>query len=577
MATKPRKPVDRLEPPLDPKAAGGSIAEHALIDQLDTLQREGEDARALYFKGQDLEDDIALYRGVFAPDERKTYYALNFIQAFIDRMVAELTDNRPILRVEHRKAGLKKAAAALEKTILSLWNELDVQRQTFKMCENAAVTRAAGLYTGYDPESDSIYLELLRNGQVVFSPEVYEAAYVDRADYVMIHRVRTLDEIRRRFPVRGSLVRADTSTTPGAGTTNLGAAPLDQVLRMGGSIGSSDALPRAVLTEVLVKDRQTTPDGRPLFPNGRRIIRSKDTILWDGPNTYWDGLWPVDWFDWVVDPQHPYGSISECGRLKRSQLSFNEIMDGLVENQILSNVMTVVGDYDAITPKQWGMLQKLKNSLALAKRNRNATLEVKPPPEFGASRLAVAKSLFTYAQVVTGVTDATLGENPGSLQSGVAIEGLQEGAKLMNRARASRLEDFFTRVGNKLVARIFQFMTSDRIMTMLGPTDEAIDYAFNRAELFLNDDAEPVTEQERENVFKYMRFAILPGSSAPGTRAKRAEAMVKLHMLGAASRKMVLQAGDFQDPDQMLQEAEADFAKFPPPGFQRVKQGAQGG
>lgn len=572
MATKTR--VDRLEPPLDPNAAHGSVAESALIDQLDAIQREGEDAKTHWIKDQDTADDLALYRGTYAPDDRKNYFALNFIQAFIDRMVAELTDNRPILRVEHRKVGLKKAAAALEKTILALWNELDVQRQTFKMCENAAINRSAGLYTGYDPETDSIYLELLRPPQVVLSPDVYESAFADRADYVLIHRVRTLDEIRRRFPVRGSLVKADTATVSG-GDRTLGSAPLDALLKAGGSVGSSDALPRAVLTEVLIKDRQTTPDGRALFPHGRRIIRSKDVILWDGPNTYWDGRWPIDWFDWIVDPEHPYGH-SEPNRLKRVQLSFNEIMDGLVENQILSNVMTVVGDYDAITPKQWNMLQKLKNSLALAKRNRNSTITVTPPPTFGADKISVAKSLFTYAQIITGVTDATLGENPGSLQSGVAIEGLQEGAKLMNRARASRLEDFFARVGNKLIARVFQFMTSDRVLTMLGPTDEAIDYAFQRTELFLNDDGEPVTDKEREEVFKYMRFAVLPGSSAPGTRAKRAEAMLKLHMLGAASRKMVLQSADFQDPDQMLAEAEADFKVFPPPGFQRVKQAGGG-
>jgi hypothetical protein len=33
----------------------------------------------------------------------------------------------------------------------------------------------------------------------------------------------------------------------------------------------------------------------------------------------------------------------------------------------------------------------------------------------------------------------------------------------------------------------------------------------------------------------------------------------------------VLQAADFPDPDQMLKEADEDFAKFPPPGFVRDK------
>jgi hypothetical protein len=47
--------------------------------------------------------------------------------------------------------------------------------------------------------------------------------------------------------------------------------------------------------------------------------------------------------------------------------------------------------------------------------------------------------------------------------------------------------------------------------------------------------------------------------------------MTKLQAIGCASRKMVLQSADFQDPDTMLKEAEEDFQKFPPPGFVRDK------
>ena len=104
---------------------------------------------------------------------------------------------------------------------------------------------------------------------------------------------------------------------------------------------------------------------------------------------------------------------------------------------------------------------------------------------------------------------------------------------------------------------------------MLGPTGESTEYALNRAELFLDDQHRPVSPETRREVFHALRFAVLPGSSAPGTRARRAEMMVKLHMLGAASRKMVLQSADFQNPDEMLKEAEEDFAKFPPAGFKR--------
>jgi hypothetical protein len=168
-----------------------------------------------------------------------------------------------------------------------------------------------------------------------------------------------------------------------------------------------------------------------------------------------------------------------------------------------------------------------------------------------------------------GVTDVTLGETPGSLQSGLAIEGLQEGANLMTRARASRLEDLLSRVGQKLVARILQFVTADRVFSVMGPSGEAVEYALARSELFLDDKGHPVTAEQRREFFRYLRFTVDPGSSAPGTRIRRAEMMMRLNAIGAASRKMVLQAADFPDPDYMLKEAEDDFQKFPPPGFKR--------
>jgi hypothetical protein len=148
---------------------------------------------------------------------------------------------------------------------------------------------------------------------------------------------------------------------------------------------------------------------------------------------------------------------------------------------------------------------------------------------------------------------------------------LQEGANLMTRARASRLEDFFSRVGNKIISRILQYVTSDRVFSFIGPSGEAFEYALKRQELFIDDDGKPLDPKQRNEVFKYLRFSVLPGSSAPGTRARRAEMMTRLQAIGAASRKMVLQAADFADPDQMLKEAEEDFQRFPGPGWKRVK------
>lgn len=533
--------------------------EGKLLKTLADIADEAQRVKDHWVKDVDLTRDLDLYRGKLKGNADDRYFDCNFVGAFIDRMVAQLTDNRPIIRLENRKAGISKVARSVEKVIQCVWDESKVQRGLFKLANNAAVNRSAGLYTGFDTETDTPVVELLRIAQVLVDPNVVESGQLDSAEYVRIERVMPLAEIRAKFPGRGSLVKSDVNIS------QLGQEPKKRSSMLDGlrsTTTTRDTIPRARVYEWFIQDRATSTTGDRLFPSYRRIICSDDVVLWDGPNPFWDGRIPVDWFDWMVDPEHIWGH-SEPARLRKMQLAFNQLIDGLIENQLLTNIISIVGDADSLPPEMWKKLQNIKSSLLLQKKNRNSTLNVTPPAPFGQDKIQIARSIFTYAQLLTGVTDVTLGDAPGSLQSGLAIEGLQEGANLMTRARASRLEDLMNRVGQKLISRVFQFVTSDRVFTMVGPTAEAVAYAMARSELFIDDKGQPMTQADQRDALRFMRFSVIPGSSAPGSRLARARMMAELVKLGAASRRDVLQAADFQDPDDMLKRAEEDAGKNP--------------
>ena len=548
------KDVKRDSPP-----DHGDDSEQKLLKMLDAIADEAQRVKDHWVKDVDLTRDLDLYRGKLKGNADDRYFDCNFVGAFIDRMVAQLTDNRPIIRLENRKAGISKVARSVEKVIQCVWDESKVQRGLFKLANNAAVNRSAGLYTGFDTETDTPVVELLRIAQVLVDPNVVESGQLDSAEYVRIERVMPLAEIRAKFPGRGSLVKSDVNIS------QIGQEPKKRTSMLDGlrsTTTTRDTIPRARVYEWFIQDRATSDTGDRLFPSYRRIICSDDVVLWDGPNPFWDGRIPVDWFDWMVDPEHIWGH-GESARLRKMQLAFNQLIDGLIENQLLTNIISIVGDADSLPPEMWKKLQNIKSSLLLQKKNRNSTLTVQPPQPFGQDKIQIARSIFTYAQLLTGVTDVTLGDAPGSLQSGLAIEGLQEGANLMTRARASRLEDLMNRVGQKLISRVFQFVTSDRVFTMVGPTAEAVAYAMARSELFINDKGQPMTQADQRDALRFMRFSVIPGSSAPGSRLARARMMAELVKLGAASRRDVLQAADFQDPDDMLKRAEEDAGKNP--------------
>lgn len=451
--------LDFLPGRIDTRDSKLSKDEQNLLGYLDDLQKEGERHRDRWAPKEERERDVKLYRGHVGPKSGEAFFKGNFIQTFVDRMVQQLTDNRPILRVESRKLGLKPVAQVLGKACDAVWEEAKMQRQTFKMAHNAAITRSAGIYTGYDPSTDEIVLDVVKPSQVIFDPAVEEAALMSRAEYLAIDRIRPLSELVYKFPGRGGFVKADANVTldPASQTRRSVTSALTDLLN--GTTQGGDTLGRAHVWEWCLVDRQRGTDGKPLFPNGRRIFRTKDRILWDGPNPFWDADHPLDWFDFTVDPEHAWG-ISVPSLLMELQIAFNQLGSGLVENQILSNFLTVIADHDALDPQTWKKLQAITSSIILRKRSRNAMAPtVTPPPSFGADKIAILRWIFTIAQMLTGVTDVTLGETPGSLQSGTAIEGLVEGANLGTRARASRMEDFFGRVGQKLLARVFQFWT----------------------------------------------------------------------------------------------------------------------
>jgi len=192
---------------VDPRHPVGGDEER-LLHRLDDIEDEGRLVRDKWAPPSDIDADLTLFRTGGGPSGKK-YFTANFIEAFIDRMVAQLTDNRPFSRIESRKVGLHDVAFGLDRAVKVIWEEADMQRQACKLAHLAATTRSAGLYTGYDPSSDDITLEPIRIDQVSLDPKIQEAARVARGDYMFIRRIMSLDELVVRFPGRGASVVAD--------------------------------------------------------------------------------------------------------------------------------------------------------------------------------------------------------------------------------------------------------------------------------------------------------------------------------------------------------------------------------
>lgn len=540
---------------------GKSQDERDLLEYAHRLWDEGKDWRESKRHTKDVEQDRRTYRGTLHPRGHKEgrLFTINIVQAFIDRMVAQLTDNRPIMRVESIIPEMDKMANAIEKYIANVvWEESRAQRQLFRIAHTAAIEGSAGCCVSYSNITDAIAVEMLYPEQLSIHRTVVEAGLMDEAEAITIRRDVPLSWIRQRFPYRGGAVKADVSSDS-AKEKGIISTPIDELARKGGKKGTSDAVPMARMYEQSFIDRESKVKGVIAFPTRRRIIFTHEVILDDGPLPYWDGLPQVDLFDWAVDPEHPWG-LSATSLMRAGQIAFNEVLDGNIKNQSTLNMINLMMDHNALDRTQVADLRRMKNINIMSHR-KNASVRFDVPPSFGQGQMALAREIFSYLQAVTGVTDVTLGESPGSLQSGTAIEGLQQGANLMTRARASRLEDFISRVGQKIVARIIQFVSTEKMEMFLGQNDETAAYSkgLERFEVMTGDQV-----RERAKLFRLLRFAIVPGSSAPGTKQARAQAMLGLHLLPRplVSGKDVLEAADFRNAEDMIKRAQIEV---PPP------------
>jgi len=88
--------------------------EQKLLKTLSDIADEAQRVKDHWVKDVDLTRDLDLYRGKLKGNADDRYFDCNFVGAFIDRMVAQLTDNRPINRLENRKAGISKVARSVD-------------------------------------------------------------------------------------------------------------------------------------------------------------------------------------------------------------------------------------------------------------------------------------------------------------------------------------------------------------------------------------------------------------------------------------------------------------------------------
>jgi hypothetical protein len=566
----------------------------------------------------------------------------NLINPQFRRQAALLTEMKPKLDVQPRREGLQQTANILRETINCIWDEQRFGMALERLVLMASVLRSSFCYIGWDAQANygmgDVSLRVLDPRDVGVDPAITASEDLNFAQYIRTRTVVPLWKARHQFPEVADKLKAGgkirTTDRPDQRRSGAVRGAIESAMGRLGMGHSERAMPSVELYEYYVVDPKTNKDKKAKWPNGKVIIKApNDVICHSGPNIYYDGMWPLEWLDGLPDMEDPWGE-DELTAIRRLQMPFNKLGNTMTKATLLNAIAIMVADKNALDPDAINALRKM--GFYFIEKIAGRTFERQPAPVQIGTILQAMSYMQGLADNLAGLQDGAgnIGTSKGraEVRSAPMLEGLQQAGQVLIRARARRFEAFLERVGQKLISRIFQFMTQDRLMSQVGSSGEFKQYEFQRQKLqgeilqlalkrvntsreqrlsetkgkadagdseaqtslstldFYRNlkslDTLPVDGEEGiltavKGAWKEVRFKVEPFSSLSSNRVQRGQLYKQLVDDVAIPRSMYLKELGFDDPETLQQQAVEENMKRqamginPPPAPGQKKSGSK--
>jgi hypothetical protein len=554
-----------------------SSQERELIAFLDRLEEESESLKQ-ETPLKDAELNLNFIRGLqwpqddgslTGPTDLQYKFVLNLLGPLVKRKTALLTDTRPQMEVSARYAKRRGTAETYKNIILAQWDEQDLEQVfTGELIRAMSVGSTVALPV-WDRAADygrgDVRYRVYDPRQVTLDPSVKRASHVPMAEFVQVRDVVPLNWVREAYPLRGGAVQASEKwsryarTQKDTATSGLSGRILSAVGRAwsrGGHDLIDSAVPKVELRHTWFKDFPRDEENKPKFGVPRRIrhvVNAGATVLTDEAMVEWHQQYPTHFYDWDLELDHPWG-IPEISGLRRIQYTLNRLIGQIVQNTLVTNRTILVSDTDAVDNKTWALLTSGLNGIAVRKkvgRTFNYTNPAVLPPHL----ITLVQLLITAVDMVSGMSDASRGMRPPGVISGVAIESLQQAAQSVVRLEARAFESWLSRIFQQSLALIWQYMSTKRLISLLGPSKELIEFEFDRQKFEQDDEGVAYGKERQQDLWQDFQFRVLPGSSLASTRVQRAVMALNLFNAGLVPGAEVLRAAEWPDPEGTYKQA----------------------
>jgi hypothetical protein len=529
-----------------------SEAEKALLTHLNKLYTEGATFRKK--ATQDWQHSIEVVKGNVWPSKRPKYKvnaAMNFLAQVVEKKTALLTDTKPVATVTSRQRGIDPVCEILQKVIEAIFEQVNWEQKLVEFVFLEQYFGIAAVNTCFDKSLDwgrgDIDIPILDPRTFVFDPFVTRTYNLNSGEYFCLETMRPTDYLRDKYSARADDIKPNFGASDAADADSLMTKIRDFFRPQGNETAATSVIPRSIVRDYWVKDRRSRKDGHLAFPGWREILVVGGCIVEDGTSPYIDGNLSFDMMEWDFNVDSAYGT-NEVLKLEMPQLMFNKTLATVIENTILMGNGIWIGDNNALSKEDWERLSNEPGSHV--KVRPGATLRRETGVALPAGLTQILTLLLGGIEKLSSITEVTEGRKPGQVTSGSAIESLQLAASTATRLKARQIESLIQRVGQKLIARVFQYYTEDRVFNYVGASNHFEQYIFERAKVRETVEKHGLTML---NAFKNYQYKVVPASSLALTKWQKGLIAMQLFQAGAIDREALLEAIEYPNREEILQ------------------------
>jgi len=452
---------------------------------------------------EDVDENIKMVMGEYPrlkaeldiPEYRSRHY-LNRLGKNINDIASAITDFRPTWRYKTFNPTYQAQGDILDKLSVAWWYNQVIDLKLQLVVKQSLVARTGYAHIVFDPMLSGGFGDcdlIPRDYREVIPIRPNSKLSIQDALGAIIHTRKSVNWGRARYPNRSHNI---TPTVEGSSFAKIntrfrtGNSALDYLDAQRGKMRDFN-LPTYDHYEVYVHDDSINagqaqvwigpgPEGespwgywvqpnRPLYPRGRlMVIANMQVLLFDGPNPYWHGMFPI-----VKLTLDPFGwsflGKSSIADAKSPQMLSNELLRGTVDI-LRKNVRPgAIIDKNAMPRAKAERLDTSRPGwAAYINPGVGQGMVLETPPQVPMAALEMRRELAQDIDYVMGVLDMRALAQVQQMQGTGDVEQMLEHLGPSVRMRGRVLEVFLREVGDIMKGNFFQFYNRSRRFQILG-------------------------------------------------------------------------------------------------------------